>query len=152
MDRGAVPNIASLDLIKKLGIKELLKDPGKYTIANGQRGQALDITQGITIYFMEKTLRFSAIVYNYDALPLLLGRKVLHRLKVLTDWDLAKWYIKTSERTKVQIPINFDTNYGIRRIAVSNSISKDESKMQETSTKFRPLPTDHPYQRTTTTA
>jgi len=91
----------------------------------------LGIAQGITIYFMEKTLRFSAIVYNHDAFPLLLGRKVLHKLKVLTDWDLGKWYIKTSERTKMQIPINFDTNYGIRRIVASDSISEDESEMEE---------------------
>jgi len=42
LDGGAVPNIVSLDLIKKLGIKELLKDPGKYTTANGQRSRALE--------------------------------------------------------------------------------------------------------------
>ena len=106
----------------------------KNTTANGQRSQALDIAQGITIYFMGKTLRFSAIVYNHDAFPLLLGRKVLHKLKVLTDWYLGKWYIKTSERTKMQIPINFDTNYGIRRIVASDSISEDESEMEEATT------------------
>jgi len=39
LDGEAVPNIISLDLIKKLGIKELLKDPGKYITANGQRSQ-----------------------------------------------------------------------------------------------------------------
>ena len=72
MDGGAVPDIVSLDLIKKLGIKELLKDPGKYTTANGQRSQALGIAQGITINFMGKVLRFSTIVYNHDALSLLL--------------------------------------------------------------------------------
>ena len=91
MDGKAVSNIVSLDLIKKCGIKELLKDPGKYTTVNGQRSQALDIAQGITIYLMGKTLRVLAIVYNHDAFPLLLGRKVLHKLKVLTDWDLGKW-------------------------------------------------------------
>ena len=74
-----VPNITSLDLIKKLGIKELLKDSGKYTTASGQRSQALGIAQGITIYFRGKSLRFSAIVYNHDAFPLLLGRRVLHK-------------------------------------------------------------------------
>jgi len=52
LDGGAVPNIVSLDLIKKLRIKELLKDPRKYTMANGQRSQALDIAEDITIYFM----------------------------------------------------------------------------------------------------
>ena len=35
LDGGTVPNIVSLDLIKKLGIKELPKDPRKYSIANG---------------------------------------------------------------------------------------------------------------------
>ena len=85
LDGGAVSSIVSLDLIKKLGIKELLKDPGKYTMANGQRSQALGIAQGITIYFMGKTLRFSAIVYNHNAFPLLLRRKVLYKLKVFTD-------------------------------------------------------------------
>jgi len=83
---------------------------------------------------MEKTLRFSAIVYNHDIFLFLLEGKVLHKLKVITDWNSSQWYIKTIERTNVQISTNFDTNYGIRRIAVSNSISKDESKMQETST------------------
>jgi len=34
--------------------------------------------------------------------------------------------MKTSERTKVQIPINFDTNHDIRRIAASDFILKDE--------------------------
>jgi len=134
LNGGAVLNIVSLDLIKRLGIKELLKDPGKYTMVNGQRSQALDIAQGITIYFMEKTLRFSLIIYNHDIFPLLLGRKVLHKLKVHTDWNLGKWYIKPSERTKVQIPINFDTNYGISRIVASNSISEDESEMEEVTT------------------
>ena len=43
LDGGAVPNIVSLDLIKKLGIKELLKDLGKYSMANDQRSQALTI-------------------------------------------------------------------------------------------------------------
>ena len=49
---------------------------------------------------MEKALRFSAIVYNHDAFYLLLGRKVLHKVKVITDWDLDKWYIKPSEKQK----------------------------------------------------
>jgi len=49
LDGGVVPNIVSLDLIKRLEIKELLKDPGKYTMANGQRSQAFGIDQGITI-------------------------------------------------------------------------------------------------------
>jgi len=52
-------------------------------------------------------------------------------LKIFTDWDLGKWYIKTSERTKVQISINFDTNYGIRRIVASSYISEDGSEMEE---------------------
>ena len=39
--------------------------------------------------------------------------------------------MKTDKRTKVQIPINFDTNYGIRRIPASNSVSEDESEMEE---------------------
>ena len=55
--------------------------------------------------------------------------KVLHKLKALTDWDLSKWYIKTSERTKVQISINFNINYSIGRIAVSDSISEDKSEL-----------------------
>jgi len=134
LDGGAVPNIVSFDLIKKLGIKELLKDSGKYTTASSQRSQALGIAQGITIYFRGKLLRFSAIVYNHDAFPLLLGRRVLHKQKILTDWNLGKWYMKTSERTKVQIPINFDTNYGIRRIAANDSVSEDESEMEEATT------------------
>jgi len=83
---------------------------------------------------MGKTLRFLAIVYNNDAFLLLLERNVLHKLKVLIDWDLGKWYIKTSERTKVQILINFDTNYGIRKIVASIYISEDELKMEEVTT------------------
>ena len=43
LDRGAVPNIISFDLIKRLGIKELLKDSGKYITVSGQRSQALGI-------------------------------------------------------------------------------------------------------------
>jgi len=77
-------------LIKKLGIKELLKDSGKYTTASGQRSQAFGIAQGITIYFGGKSLRFSAIIYNHDAFSLLLGRRLLHELKILTDWNLSK--------------------------------------------------------------
>ena len=134
LDGGVVPNIVSLILVKRLGIKELIKDPGKYTTANGQRSQALGIAQGITIYFMGKTLRFYAIVYNHNVFLLLLGRKVFHKLKVLTDWNLSKQYIKTGERIKVQIPINFETNYSIRRIAISNITSEDESEMEEATT------------------
>jgi len=85
LDGGAVSNIVSLNLLKKLGIKELLKDPGKYTTANGERSQASGIAQGMIIYFKGKTLRFSAIIYNPDVFSLLLERKVLHKLKVLTD-------------------------------------------------------------------
>ena len=33
--------------------------------------------------------------------------------------------MKTGKRTKVQILINFDTNYGIKRIATNDSISED---------------------------
>jgi len=84
LDGEAVSDIMSLDLIKELGIKELLKDPGKDTIANSQRSQALDIAQGITIYFMEKTSRFLAIIYNHKAFYLWLKTKVYHKLKVLT--------------------------------------------------------------------
>jgi len=42
--------------------------------------------------------------------------------------------MKTSERIKVQISINIDTNYGIRRIAASDFISKNESEMEEPTT------------------
>jgi len=42
--------------------------------------------------------------------------------------------MKTSERTKVQIHINFDTDYGIRRTVVSDSISEDASEMEEETT------------------
>jgi len=35
LDRGAVSNIVSFDLVKRLGIKELIKDPGKYITVNG---------------------------------------------------------------------------------------------------------------------
>jgi len=42
--------------------------------------------------------------------------------------------MKTGERTKVQISINFDTNYGIRRIAANDFISEDESEMEEATT------------------
>ena len=120
-------------MIKKFGIKELLKDPGKYITANDQRYQALDITQGITIYYREN-FEFSAIIYNHDAFSLLLGRKVLHKLKVLIYWNLDKWYIKTSERTKVQILIDFNTNYSIRRIVASGFISEDQSQIEEPTT------------------
>ena len=34
----------------------------------------------------------------------------------------------------MQISINFDTNYSIRRIVASNSISEDESEMEEATT------------------
>ena len=34
----------------------------------------------------------------------------------------------------MQIPINFDTNYGIRRIVASNSISDDESEIEKATT------------------
>ena len=86
LDGGAVPNIVILELFKKLGIKELLKDPGKYITANDQRCQALDITQGITIYYREN-FEFSAIIYNHKAFYLWLKTKVYHKLKVLTVWN-----------------------------------------------------------------
>jgi len=42
--------------------------------------------------------------------------------------------MKSSEWTNVQIPINFDTNYGIRRIVASDFISEAKSQMKETTT------------------
>jgi len=127
----AVSNMVSLDLIKKLEIKVLLKDPGKYTTANGQKSQALGIAQCIIIYFMEKLLRFSSSVYNHSAFLLSSERKVLHKLKALIGWNLGKWYIKTSKRSNVEIPINFDTNYGIRKIVTSDSIAEDETEIEK---------------------
>jgi len=74
-----------LNLVKRLGIKELIKNSSKYTTANSQRSQVLGTAQGVTIEFMGKILKFSAIVYNYDIFPLLLKRKALPKLRVITN-------------------------------------------------------------------
>ena len=70
LDGRAVPNIISLDLVKKLKIKELLQTHCKYITANGEKSQALGIAQNITINLLGRTLRIAAIVYNHNAFPL----------------------------------------------------------------------------------
>ena len=42
--------------------------------------------------------------------------------------------MKTGKRIKIQIRINFDINYGIRRIATNDLISEDKSEMKEATT------------------
>ena len=49
LDRGAASNIISLDLVKRLKIKELLQTCYKYITVNGEKSQALGIAQNITI-------------------------------------------------------------------------------------------------------
>jgi len=52
--------------------------------------------------------------------------------KFFINWkSLQIAFFKTSERTKVQITSNFDTIYGIRRIAASDSISENEFEIKE---------------------
>jgi len=42
--------------------------------------------------------------------------------------------MKTGKRIKIQIRINFDINYGIRRIATNDLISEGKSEMKEATT------------------
>ena len=135
LDGGAVPNIISLDLVKKLGIKHLLQTHCKYITANGEKSQALGVAQGITINLLGKTLKIMAIVYNHDAFPLLLGRKSLKKLKVITDWDTNKWYMKGETGRKV-IPINFDVHFGVKSLSTSSSTSASDSEMEEANEDF----------------
>jgi len=94
---------------------------------------------------MGKTLRFSAIVYNHYTFPLLLERKVLHKLKVFIDWNLSKWYVKSGKRTKVQISINFDTNHSIKRIVISDFTSEDKFEMEEATTTSKATSSNENY-------
>ena len=87
LDGGAVPNIISLESVKKLGIK----DPK--LIASTANGQKSQIIQG-------PNLKFSAIGYNHNAFPLLLGRRVLKRLEIITDWETCTWSMKTPHGIK----------------------------------------------------
>ena len=132
LDGGAVPNIISLDLVKKLNIKELLRTANKYITANGQKSQALRIAQNIKIELLDQSLIITAIVYNHNAFPLLLGRKALKKLRIITDWDTEKWYIKVGQRSKIQIPINFNIEFGIKEIAKVKQ-AKEDSEMEEAS-------------------
>src|SRR5437762_3011040 len=126
LDGGAVPNIISLELVKKLGIKDLLQTHCKYIItANGQKSQALGIAQDIKLDIQGQQLKFAAIVYNHHAFPLLLGRRVLKRLKVTTDWETCSWSMKTANGIK-KLPINFDIDFNIQHLY-------DNSKMEEDS-------------------
>ena len=125
LDGGAVPNIISLELVKKLGIKDLLQTHCKYITANGQKSQALGIAQDIKLDIQGQQLKFAAIVYNHHAFPLLLGRRVLKRLKVITDWETCTWSMKTANGLK-NLPINFDTDFEIQH-------PHDNSKMEEES-------------------
>ena len=101
----------------------------KYITANSEKSQALGIAQNITISILGRTLKISAIVYNHNAFPLLLGRKTLKKLKVITDWDTGNWYMRLDKGNKAQIPINFDIDSGI--IKLTNG--ENEFEMEEAS-------------------
>jgi RNase H-like domain found in reverse transcriptase/Reverse transcriptase (RNA-dependent DNA polymerase)/Integrase zinc binding domain/Integrase core domain/gag-polyprotein putative aspartyl protease/Retrotransposon gag protein len=124
LDGGAVPNIISLELVKRLGIKDLVQTHCKYITANGQKSEALGIAQDINLVIQGQHLKFAAIVYNHHAFPLLLGRRVLKRLKVITNWETCTWSIKTKSGIR-NLPINFDTDFRIQPL--------DDSKMEEES-------------------
>ena len=131
LDGGAVPNISSLELVKKLGIKDLLQSHCKYITANGQKSQALGIAQDIKLDIQGQQLKFAAIVYNHQAFPLLLGRRVLKRLKVITDWETCTWSMKTANGTK-KLPINFDTDFEIQPLGDNFKMEKElDSKTEE---------------------
>jgi len=133
LDGGAVPNIISLELVKKLGIQDLLETNCKYITANGQKSKALGIAQDISLNIQGQQLKFAAIVYNHNAFPLLLGRRVLKRLKIFTDWETCTWSMKTPDGIK-RLPINFDTNYAIQDYQMeeeSNPETEEDSDTTE---------------------
>ena len=79
----------------------------------------------IKLNIQGQQLKFAAIVYNHRAFPLLLGRRVLKRLKVITDWETCTWSMKTANGMK-ELPVNFDTDFEIQSL-------DDNSKMEEES-------------------
>lgn len=101
LNKGAIPNIISLELVKRLQIKKLLWTYDKYITINNEKNQALEIAQNITIGILGRTLKISATIYNHNSFPLLLGRKTLKKLKVITDWDTGNWYTRLDKSNKV---------------------------------------------------
>jgi predicted aspartyl protease len=87
LDDGAISNIISLDLIKKLGIKELVETQRRYITTNGESNQALGIAQNIIIKIQGRNTRISIIIYNHDTFPLLLEYKILKKLKISINWE-----------------------------------------------------------------
>ena len=128
LDGGATPNIISLDLIKRLGIKELTETQRKYITANGESSQALGIAQDIILGIQGRNIRISAIVYNHDAFPLLLGRKTLKKLKISTNWEKCDWYMNTNKGSKM-IPVNFNTDFGVKTL--TNEVLNKEKEEEE---------------------
>jgi hypothetical protein len=128
LDGGAVPNIISLDLVKKLGIKELHSSQYKYTTANGQKSMALGLVPNLEISLKGRTIRCAAIVYNQTEFPLLLGRRVLKRLKVSTNWETCSWSMRFGDTIKT-LPINFNSSYDV--ISVQNEQDTSPSEDDE---------------------
>jgi predicted aspartyl protease len=87
LDDGAISNIISLDLIKRLGIKELTETQRRYITTNGESSQVLGIAQNIIIGIQGRNIKISIIVYNHDTFPLLLGCKTLKKLKISKNWE-----------------------------------------------------------------
>ena len=96
LNERVVLNIISIKLVKQLNIKELKFTQCNYITTNGKWSKTLSITQNITIQLFNKELKIAAIIYNHIVFPFLLKRRTLKKFKILTDWEIYNWIMKTN--------------------------------------------------------
>ncbi|CEP14621.1 hypothetical protein [Parasitella parasitica] len=102
LDGGCTPCIISFELIKKLGLQDKLEMVDRKLII----GDGSSIPVKGTIKNLNINIGNAAIIYQ-DALCLdvgdkytfIAGRKLMHELKITTDWESHTWSIKLSHQT-----------------------------------------------------
>jgi len=110
LDGGLVINIASLDLVRRLGVTHLYPNNHEYVFANGSKSASLGQVHDLPVTIAGKTLPVNAVVFDHQHYPLLLGRRALKEFKIGTDWDHATWYIKINSQAQ-HLLVEYHSSY-----------------------------------------
>lgn len=103
-------SIASINLVRLLGIQELEVTNRSQGMAAGRRKYALGIARGHKVIIGDKVVTITdACDFENPGNDMLLDRVMLVKLHVDIDWYSNFWYIKTDIGT---IPLNINYNDG----------------------------------------
>jgi hypothetical protein len=73
-------------------------------------------------------------VYHRDAFPLLPGHNVLKILKIMINWENCFWYIGGHNSKHINLPINFDTNFGVKKHASKVTTGSEMEEVTDSGT------------------